>query len=350
MKIGIITFHCADNYGAILQTFGLYTKLKELYPSSEVFLVDYCPVSITKVYSLIKFKNMSSFITSLVSLPLSIKRKLKFNKFRNSNFNYIYLKNIHCLDYLICGSDQIWNPDITKGIDPCYFGQIEGFGGKIIAYAASDGGYFETIDNKIRGYVEKINAVSVRESAMLPIFSQSNKKIFVVLDPVFLINNNVWKNVSRKKKCKNYILVYLLERNEDLLKNVYSFAKQKGLKIIQITMRYPFWKIHKNKHKIVTTADISDFLSYILHAEYVFTNSFHGTASSIIFNKNFVAFKLKNKRNNRIHELLSTFDLLDRFRDNFNIEEQNDINYQIVNSLIETKRNESIFFLEKNIS
>ena len=350
MKIGIITFHRADNYGAVLQAFGLYKKIQELFVHNEVYIVDYCPEKIKEYYRLLSFKNIFNFISSAIRLPFNIKRKVKFNKFRKEKFKYIDIKDIHCLDFLVCGSDQIWNPNITGGIDLHYFGHITGFTGKIIAYAASDGGCLENIDTDIlEKYLLNFSAISVREPSMLPFLKQNNDDISVVLDPVFLFDMEFWKKITYQIK-KKYILIYRMANDEKVEQDAYLLAKQKGLRIIEISYGFSFRKILKNEHRIITTAGIHDFLSYILHAEYIFTNSFHGTAFSIIFNKDFYTYRLNNKKNNRIHTILSWFNITDRYGDNFNIKEQNKINYLIVNNLVTKRRNESLYFLEKNIS
>ena len=348
MKIGILTFHCADNYGAVLQAFALYQKLTELSSENEVFIVDYRPDSITKTYSLIKFGNISNFIRSLIQLPFSFKRKLMFDMFRKKYFKLIDINDINKIDYLICGSDQIWNPNITRNIDPYYFGIIKGFLGKTVTYAASDGGYLDTINDKIlREYLAKITALSVREPTMLPLLEQYKQDISVVLDPVFLLDKKIWEIIASKRKYQNYILIYCTARNDKILQDAYTLSKLKGFKVIEITYGFLFKKIFVNKQKILPCTSIPDFLSYFFYAEYVFTDSFHGTAFSIIFNKNFFSYRLNDKRNDRIHTILSAFDLTNRYGNCFNTEILNDIDYHSVNTYMVQKRNISISFLMK---
>jgi hypothetical protein len=347
MKIGIITFHCADNYGAVLQTFALYQKLKDLFSGSEIFIVDYRPASITKSYSLIKLESIRGFIFSVIHLPFSVKRKTAFNKFRKKYFALIDIKDIRKLDYLICGSDQIWNSNLTKGFDPYYFGGIEGFTGKIVTYAASDGGNIDSFDpDLLRSYLANIAVLSVREPEMLPFLKQYREDISVVLDPVFLYGTEYWQNFVTNRKHQDYILIYRMAVDDILLQDAYKLANMKGLQIIEIAYYFPLKKILKNRHKIILCASIPDFLSYIFYAKYVFTNSFHGLAFSIIFNKDFYVYKLKTKKQNRIHAVLSEFALTDRYSSSwFDSGELKNIDYYKVNNLIKQKVNESIYFL-----
>jgi hypothetical protein len=350
MKIGIITFHCAYNYGALLQTYALYQKLTNLFSGNEVFIVDYCPVSIVKVYSLIQLENVFDFIKSLIKLPFSIKRKRLFNEFKKKHLKFIDINDIHNLDYIVCGSDQIWNSRITKNVDPHYFGIIEGFSGKVITYAASDGGSLDTINEEIlKNCLTHITAISVRESTMLPLLKQYRKDISVVLDPVFLLDKNTWETIASKRKYKKYILLYCISKEDKLVQDAYKLAKLKRIKIIEITAGFPFKRIFKNRHTVYLVG-ISDFLSYFLYAEYIFTNSFHGTAFSIIFNKNFFSYRLNNKKNDRIHGVLSEFNLINRYGEHFDMEKLKNIDYPSVNTHLVQEKNKSISFLTEALS
>jgi hypothetical protein len=350
MKIGIITFHCADNYGAVLQAFSLYRKTKELYSDGEVYIVNYCPESIVKHYRLIKLTRVRAFISSIVQLPFSIKKKVSFNKFRKRNIQLLDVKEISCLDYLICGSDQIWNPRLTDGVDSHYFGSIEGFKGKVVAYAASDGGYLNDVEVEIfRKYLENISVLSVRESTMIPFLKQYKQDISVVLDPVFLNDKKFWEQFASKRKYQKYILIYCLEENANILQDAYEVAKQKGCKVIELTYGFPLKRILKINHTIIPDASIPDFLSYILYADYVFTNSFHGTAFSIIFNKSFFTYNLRSKLNDRMTDLLNRVGLLDRYGISFDNGTLEKMDYFSVNDRVDQLRLDAMTYLNRSI-
>jgi hypothetical protein len=118
MKIGIITFHCADNYGAVLQAFALYQRLSGLFGSDSVFIINYCPKNMAKTYSLFRSSIMTKNVVlkfckltfAILKIPFFLRRKYEFNSMRKKYFNYIDINKVKCLDFVICGSDQIWNP------------------------------------------------------------------------------------------------------------------------------------------------------------------------------------------------------------------------------------------------
>ena len=344
MKIGIITFHCADNYGAVLQTAALYQKLKELFDSSDIYIVDYRPDSIVKPYTLIKAKNTYQLVASIFQLPFSLWRKYNFNKFRDSFFQLLNLRNIDYLDFLVCGSDQIWNSEITGGIDPYFFGVIEGFKGKVIAYAASDGGDLTNINiNSIQPFLARFEFVSVRERTMLASLEKYCKDISVALDPVFLPDITFWQKIASRQKYGNYILIYQLSRNDRLLEDAYQLAAQTGKRLIEIGYGFPYKRILKIKHKILPIVSLPDFLSLFIHADYILTNSFHGTAFSIIFNKPFCTYIVDNdKKNKRIEDLLSDIGLRNRCVTQINKLEK--IDYNNVTFLLNKKKHESTYF------
>ncbi|GHV17809.1 hypothetical protein FACS189493_6110 [Spirochaetia bacterium] len=351
MKIGILTFHCANNYGAVLQTLGLSEKLTDLYQSHEVYIVNYCPASIIKVYSLLKYGNMYSLISSISQLPFSMKRKHNFNKFRKENFNLLSFKDIGCLDYLICGSDQIWNPVLTNELDPNYFGLIEGFKGRTIAYAASDGGNLKKSNPAItHSYLSNIAFISVRESSMIPSLSAYSKDVSVVLDPVFLPDSTFWHAFSLKQKYTNYVLVYKLSDNDEIVRNACQFAEKTGKKVIEIAYKFPYKQMLTKKHTVLSSIGIAEFVSLFLYADFVFTNSFHGTAFSILFNKCFYTYTINDKRANRIVDLLSALSLMDQYVSSVDVNMHKEIDYRSVNMLLYKKKEASLNFIKRSLS
>jgi hypothetical protein len=357
MKIGIITFHCADNYGAVLQTLALYNKLMRLFATSDIYVVDYRPRSIIKEYSLLRIRNIRQLISSILQLPFLLRRKSYFNKFRDMSLKLLPLKDINRLEYLVCGSDQIWNSEITKGLDLYFFGIIKGFQGKLIAYAASDGGNLTNIEvRSIQSYLTRFEFLSVREKTMLTLLNEYQKNISVVLDPVFLLDRTFWQKIASNQKYSNYILVYQLGHNDNLFKDAYQLAAQTGKLLIEIVYAFPYKRIIKTKrvlkikHKIFPTVNLPFFLYLFNHADYIFTNSFHGTAFSIIFNRCFYSYGIDNdKKNERIEDLLSEINLQNHFI-TAGVNNFDPIDYCVVNFLLAKKIGESIDFLKCALS
>jgi hypothetical protein len=315
MKIGIITFHCADNYGAVLQAYALQTKLRELYKDAEIFVIDYRPKYILRMFSLVKTHHVLYFFNSLLQLPFRIVIKEEFNRFRRENYSYIEVKDADQLDYIVCGSDQVWNPVITQGPDKHYFGLINGFRGKTIAYAASDGGTIAKAEDttRVQALLKNLASISVREKSMLPALNEFGFTGTAVPDPVLLLNKYYWSRKSSRRKYHNYILIYRVLPDDGILRDAELIAQKTGKRIVELRFGIPYKNILSVKRTIVPAAGVYDFLSLFLYADFVLTNSFHGAAFSVIFNKQFCSYIIHDSIQNRIVDLLSELGISDRY-------------------------------------
>jgi hypothetical protein len=313
LRIGILTFHCADNYGAVLQTAALYHTLRGLFPAHETGVVDYRPEDITRVYRVLRPTGPRSLVYSVLQLPFSIPRKARFNQFRKKHLRMIAVNDLGAADCLVCGSDQIWNPGITNGLDPCYFGLMKGFSGAAVSYAASDGGALGNAgDRELDACLSRLSAISVREASMLPVLEKHHKSAVVTVDPVLLPGADYWRSLAGGKKHKNYVLIYTMENNDALVEDACRLARSRNLETIRISYGYPLRKMFQNRYKTVAAAGPREFVSLFCHADVVMTNSFHGTAFAIVFGKEFYAYKLSGANGRRIEDLLRTLGLSHR--------------------------------------
>lgn len=233
-------------------------------------------------------------------------------------------------------------------MDGNYFGIINGQKIKTFSYAASDGGSIEDEPpDRIKNLLDNLSGISVREKSMIMRLKKYaiDKKMIVSYDPVFLPGKTYWKKMSKKSKYKNYILIYRLEENKQIYEDAYQLAKSTGKKIIEITTQ--FVTALKNRHKTFTMTGIGQFITLFMHADYVLTNSFHGTAFSIVFNKQFCSYYIKNG-NDRIADLLSDLNLSERQVSSAasGIIEKI-INYDLVNILLERKREEADMYFKR---
>ncbi|MFA0411144.1 polysaccharide pyruvyl transferase family protein, partial [Vibrio splendidus] len=198
-KIGIVTYHCVDNYGAVLQAYSLLDTVKTL-SGADVEIVDYRPIEITKNYSFSILPNNLSLIkliSNTLSYPL---KKSKNNKFKSFSKKLIKLskKPDNVLwdeyDYLIAGSDQVWNPSITR-LAPYYL-NFPDITAKKVSYAASIGKDELSKDELcyLSESLKYIDHVSVRESSAIGIVKDilTKKDVVQVLDPVFLKEPSDW--------------------------------------------------------------------------------------------------------------------------------------------------------------
>ena len=246
------------------------------------------------------------------------------------------------------GSDQIWNPLFPNGKDPSYYIDFALSQTKRVSYAASFSvEYISDADKEfVKGMLAKMNRISVREYQGVDILKSLDIKNGVkVLDPVFLLDRNYWETFMHKGSEKDYILIYDFE-GSDLMKRVaLYFKRKKGWKIYSINDALPRLYADKNFTKVGP----QDFLSLIYNCSMFLSNSFHGTAFAVYFNKPFYVFGLKGiSLNSRMESLLRSVDLKDRFiTENIDIEKLH-LNYDFnkVNLLIEEEKNYSKQFLD----
>ena len=177
-KVGILTVHKNTNYGANLQAFasckyindkGYDCKLVD-YFSASASLIPWLKITWENSRNESSLRRIKILISLVLSIPWKAKRLRAFNKFRKKNTRLTKLCNQNCdienlnLDAVVCGSDQIWNPDIMGGIVPKYFGDVLGVKTKI-AYAPSLGRdkYTDSDEVKVKDLIKKLDCVSVRE-------------------------------------------------------------------------------------------------------------------------------------------------------------------------------------------
>ena len=327
MRTGILTFHCSDNYGAMLQAYGLKTFLKTIEPDTEI--VPYAPFFMTGRHWLIPWypgKSLIKMAGSAVRNFLTLTPDYFTQKKRMKTFRTRYLtpsprpvrtlKGLENLTYevYVLGSDQIWNPDITFGLRKAYFGAFSNrYKKHVIAYAASLGGSSldDIYDQEIHSLLSYVDRISVREKAAVPYVSRmAGKEVSAVVDPVFLLDVEEWKKIETLSKKRNYVLVYKTEKSEKLMEYAKRLAAAKNLPVIEL--KYQKGVKPENKQVIVETgAGPAEFLGYIHHADYVVTNSFHAMAFSIIYQKKFLAFE-HNTRNARLENALEQCGLGER--------------------------------------
>ena len=325
MKIGILTFHCAHNYGAVLQCYATQEFLKN--KGHDVEIIDYRPSFLLKPYKLIdknRFvsKNLILFakkaIMESLMLFYRIKRWYGFESFIKNKLNLssiVYEKNIpDDYDVYIIGSDQVWSPKITQGFDNVYFADFSFVKGtrKYIAYAASMEVQSLNIEQKkfLSKALMPFDNISVREKNLCDLLQPLTlKEIYQVLDPTLLIDSSIWNKIAISPKIpQKYVLVYQVRVNERTVQIANNIAKQIGGIVIE-TVAWLHRGCFKNKYQ---TASPETFLGLIKHATCIVTTSFHGTAFSVVFNKPFYTLLLNDGGDSRSLSLLESVGLSER--------------------------------------
>lgn len=323
MKIGILTFNWAINYGAVLQMFAQYKYLKD--KNYDVYIINYSPDELENLYTLKIFSKpvkAKKIARKIIENVYKRKQYYKFYNFIDQEMvstkkikNRKELKDtINKFDIVIVGSDQVWNYDITKGYLQDYL--LTDIDCNKISYAASLGK--NEIKKEVKGLFEKslkeFDFISLREENSIDYLkSIYNRKDYVsCIDPVFLLDKNEWIKLGNRSEYKvesdEYILIYMLEYNEKLIKSANEISMKYNLPIYSIEI--PYLRFNNKMSNIKKLHDVGplDFVKLINNAHYVLTNSFHGTAFSLILNKKFVSFA-HSTVNLRMENLLSLYNL-----------------------------------------
>ena len=316
----ITTFQNADNYGAMLQCYALSNFLKDF---NDTYVINYNNEFLAEQYKIIRkidknpIKSVYHLVIDMLNYNDALKRCENFNNFRK---DIQFTKKINCLEELnydadsifITGSDQVWNPIITGGIDDVYFLKLKNKYYKKVSYAASCGD-ISTLKNFQNDFFESIKSfdnVSVREKGLRD-FINSNSSLCskVVLDPTLLLDAKDWKKIIDNKRIveDKYIFVYSVgNANELFYKSVDKISKLTGLKIVFFDKKKLSCKFKVKKERWYKAGPL-EFLNLLYYSEYVVTTSFHGTALSTIFNKRL--FVILSSYPDRLLTLLNEFEL-----------------------------------------
>ena len=361
MKIGIITFHRALNYGALLQAFALRYSLEKL--GADANLLDYRNDTIEEAYvypSFFQRKSIKDKLKYIIQGKNEKKRRFKFEAFRNKYLNLsdkIYthgdLVNAEgAYDKFITGSDQVWNYG-AHNFDKSFFLDFVTDKSKKYSYAASFG--FSSLPaeytDEYRNLLTDFACCSTRESHGSNILDQLGvDQRRIDIDPSMLLTKEEWKeqlNITDNNSSK-YIFVYSFELTDTLCAFINQLAAKTGCYVLLSAK--PIFNPFTCKLKALKAADPIDFVRAIANAEYVVTNSFHGTAFSIIFNKKFYVELLKTgaKVNSRLENVLHTFSLENRLINSENISDE--VDWEAVNSKMNSLRNISIDYLKEIIN
>lgn len=361
MKIGIVTYHRALNYGAVLQCMSLYSALKRL--GHDVEVVDYRPEAIEKYRMYFRAKDFSlckgviaklRYLVSCLTLINSRRKTVrKFDEFLDNNIKLSPVVSSvsdapRNYDVVFFGSDQIWNPAINEGIDKIYLGQMPKGHAKFYTYAVSMGRldlFQGNVEEEYRKYISSFDGLSVRETTMQTFLKEKlGRDSDVVCDPSLLITKEECDAMAVKPKDEGYVLLFILDGNPDALGFADRIAQQLGKKVIRIgAVQNPLHRYHSEVRAELSPAE---FLGYIQYADCIVTNSFHATSFSLIMQKNFYTILRKNN-NDRAKTILGVAGLEDRLADAKENIEFKEINYQGVRKRLDRYKESSMKWIQK---
>lgn len=367
MKIKTITCHHVYNYGASLQAHALMFYIGEL--GHDVEVIDYMPDYIRKHISIWDIgprwkKNLFIRLAYYCYVvPKRLAKKESRNRFdefskeflkvtRRYNSYEELLKDTPLANVYFCGSDQIWNPTINNGLDPAFYIDFAPKNSIRASYAASFS--VASIEEKYKAFISeelsKLDFISVREKTGIAIINglKINKDAVNVLDPVFLPSYEHWQSMAYVPKYKNYILVYDQENNKTIKDIAMELSRKTGKKIVAFEDLYPR---NYADVKIKQSGPI-DFISLIANADYVITNSFHCSAFSIIFGREFyVVPRSHQKENSRMADLLDALSIRKHMINSVELlDNSENIEYTSVNKKLSSLRKVSYDYIDKVLS
>lgn len=363
MKIKTITCHDVYNSGASLQAYALQNYLNTL--GHHVEIIDYKPDYLSRhfdLWSVTSPKWNRNILTRIVYLMLKFpgrlcarKKKKAFDQFKDkylvltkmrySSYNALK-QNPPEADVYIAGSDQIWNTLFQNGRDAAFYLDFAPIQSKKISYAASFAtpAILPEYTSFLKEHLAHFNSISVREKDGLNILSELGYvNADWVCDPVFLLSREKWDSLAVKKYSENYLLVYDFDRNPTIERIAKKIARERQWKIYSVNTKLPY------ADKNLSYAGPLDFLSLIRSSQMVLSNSFHGTAFAIVFEKDFYVIPRREGINTRMISILDYLALSDRMIANEEISicsiDYNAVKEQLNEHVIYSKQ-----FLKRNLS
>lgn len=356
MRVGILTFHRAHNYGAVLQCYALQEVLK--LKGHDVRIIDYRQPWIEEFYKMFSWKifcdaeglsGKAAYIKkNLKKFLLAPHRSRHFCSFR---LNFLEL-TLPCgndvpqdFDCYVIGSDQLWSLHCLGGeTDDVYFGKFHhGPGSRIIGYAVSaDMKSIEAVEAELPFLVSGFDALSMREKEIAErVSSYTGRPCEVCVDPTLLTDSSIWTPlINERWKRRKYVLVYEVRRKDEdkglLIRKAEQIASQigGGCEVIDLSQ---------------VDRSVTDFVSLFRYASYVVTTSFHGCVFSILFERPFYALPLWNGYDLRYRELLEFLGTSDRFVDRNDPMIPSPMDYSAIRTSLDKLRKRSFSFIEECI-
>lgn len=355
MKIGIITQPLASNYGGILQNWALQQVLKQM--GHDPITLRYRVIPLYRYYiAFIKALVLYCLgrITALPPFPWRYFRQ-------NRGIRHFVNKHINCIthfgnydsailkrqkiDFLIVGSDQVWRPSYNIPIENMFFDWVKDKTIPRIAYAASFGvsewEFSAEQETNCCALLQNFKAVSVREKSGVDLCMTHLDCCDAqwVLDPTLLVEKEVYADLCKHIPVKKNVFVYMLDYNSKIL----EFA-------CKVAERYDCELLVKQAHDNLTSSDTPEvWLASFRDAQFVITDSFHGTVFSIVFQKEFVTFRNEGRGNARMDSLMQVVGLHDRLVTSNTVSlPASSIDWKTLQQRLSVKQRESMDFLAKN--
>ncbi len=371
MKVKIITCNRAYNLGAVLQTYALQEYLN--FAGYDAAVIDYNPDYFRKnvAYTAVGSYADRNFVLRVLYMVYKIPRRFTDHRiFRGFLKKYVRLTDEYRAaedleranlkaDVFICGSDQIWCPTKPTGRDDVMYLSFVRQGSKV-SYAASFGETTLTAQQEaaLKNRLSDFSYISVRESSGVKILQKAGIGCVQVMDPVFLLSEETWTRFSASGRfassaSEGYVLVYPMSVSDAayIIEVARRIASERNLQVMVIAKG----KMKSDRTvRRISDATPQDFVGLLRNASFIVTNSFHGTAFSIIFNREFVVCGKESRPNTRIDSLLELTGLSARY---INVSaptppegEKRSIDYSAVNRVVAVHTANSRRYLSKALN
>ena len=356
MDIKVITRHAPSNYGSLLQSIATVTVLERLGHTCEI--IDYIrddEHGLKAVTTVLDGKQgwngnlLKKLVYIALRYPEEKRAEMKFSRMRKKYLKLTGRSRTHeelkqlDADVFMTGSDQVWGPTLNGHYDEAYFLSFVKDKPKI-AYAASFGRteFTPATLSEYKKMLSDYTGIAVRENSAVELRAQMNIPCAgQVLDPTLLLTGDEWGKWIEKDVQGKYVLVYQLHNNPALSDYAVRFARHVGLPLYRVS---PTFHQCRRGGKFVYLPDLSEFLSYIKHSTYFITDSFHGTAFALNFNRQFIEILPNNKTGSRNQSILQLTGLQDRIvtdYNDFSISNKK-IDYESVNAVLRNEREKSM--------
>lgn len=358
MRIGIVTHPLYFNYGGILQNYALQQVLKDM--GHDPVTLDYMPSLSFKKYLISTVKRLLSaplfyklrtlqpythFVERSPRIDCFVRNNIVLSK-KVSKYTRQLLED-NQIDALIVGSDQVWRYSYSYHyLEDMFLEFAKNYSCLKIAYAASFGiehwDYPAARAMRVKELAKEFNAVSVREdSGVIQCRENLGIDAVITLDPTLLLNASDYERllVAPKPNKAHYLAAYVLDMTKEKSSYIDLVAKINGLKVHRMTASE-------------TGTSMEQWLSAIKNADFVMTDSYHGSLFSIIFQKQFVTFINEGRGADRFTTLFRRLGLMNRLIDapysSPAVEES--IDYSSVYSRLHHLRQESLSYLKSSLS
>ena len=379
MKIGIVTLPFNSNYGGILQAYAIQSVLKEM--GHEVATVNRVSKGMpfylkvlslgkrsvkrylmgkkvvlrtwpNKMESIYIAQHTRKFIDTYIELTRFLKSEKDFKMLAGDGF-----------DAWIVGSDQVWRPKYSPSLPNHYLGFLPDKDTSTkISYAASFGvdnwEYSESETTACKKLIKKFDAVSVREVSGVGLCANNfGIEAVQMLDPTFLVEKEEYirlvKNDKLPKQDKK-LLTYILDRNQRVNEMVKKVEGHFYLESFSTMPDNFFRNVGKKNIEQCIAPPVTHWIKGFIDAEFVITDSFHGTVFCIIFNKPFIAIGNEKRGMSRFSSLLKIFDLEDRLVTGNDLDIHRILNSEIdfnrVNKILKKKKEEAFNFIKETLN